>query len=94
MRAATEELLARVPDARQHLLVNADIELARELGIGVHLRASQLRDLRERPLPATQWVGASCHDTGELERAATAPSVQIVRPLLSSEPHDSSHRRS
>ncbi|HET7557378.1 MAG TPA: Nudix family hydrolase [Rhodanobacteraceae bacterium] len=70
VRAAAEELLARMPDARQHLLVNADIELAREVGIGVHLRASQLRDLRERPLPATQWVGASCHDTGELERAA------------------------
>jgi 8-oxo-dGTP diphosphatase len=29
-----------------------------------------LRELGERPLPRDAWVGASCHDAGELERAA------------------------
>lgn len=58
------------PHARESLLVNHDIELARELGIGVHLRAAQLRELRERPLPRNAWVGASCHDAKELELAA------------------------
>ncbi|HEX5962078.1 MAG TPA: Nudix family hydrolase [Rhodanobacteraceae bacterium] len=55
---------------REWLLVNGDIDLARELGVGVHLKAAQLRELRERPLPRTSWVGASCHDAEELELAA------------------------
>ncbi|HET7931936.1 MAG TPA: Nudix family hydrolase [Rhodanobacteraceae bacterium] len=62
--------LAAEPSLRARLLVNHDIDLARELGIGVHLRASQLRELRQRPLPPGAWVGASCHDAEELELAA------------------------
>lgn len=58
------------PRLRESLLVNRDLALARELGIGVHLRAAQLRELRERPLPRGAWVGASCHDAEELELAA------------------------
>src|SRR5574337_2120436 len=61
------------PSLRGRLLVNHDIELAQELGVGVQLKASQLRELRElreRPLPHDAWVGASCHDAGELELAA------------------------
>ncbi|MGH8213397.1 MAG: Nudix family hydrolase [Rhodanobacteraceae bacterium] len=67
LRVALDQLA--IP--RERLLVNGDIGLARELGIGVHLRAAQLRELHQRPLPDTQWVGASCHDADELERAAT-----------------------
>ena len=62
--------LAAVPGLRGALLVNHDIGLARELGIGVQLKAAQLRELRERPLPRGSWVGASCHDAEELELAA------------------------
>jgi 8-oxo-dGTP diphosphatase len=50
-------------------LLNSDIELARELGIGVHLRAAQLPGLAARPLPAGAAVAASCHDAGELRMA-------------------------
>ncbi|HEX7129478.1 MAG TPA: 8-oxo-dGTP diphosphatase MutT [Rhodanobacteraceae bacterium] len=71
MRATAVAMLEQTPDLKSRLLVNADVELARELGIGVHLRASQLRELDRRPLPGAQWVGASCHDADELERAAT-----------------------
>lgn len=70
VRACANDLLECTPGLKSHLLINADIELARELEVGVHLRAAQLHELRERPLPATQWVGASCHDADELERAA------------------------
>lgn len=70
VRTCTKYLLARMPELKNRLLVNADFELARELGVGVHLRAAQLRELHERPLPAAQWVGASCHHADELERAA------------------------
>ena len=51
------------------VLVNGDIALARALGIGVHLRATQLRAAEARPLPTGSLVGASCHDLDELRHA-------------------------
>jgi 8-oxo-dGTP diphosphatase len=69
-RAAAMAMLERTPELKTRLLINHDIELARELGVGVHLRAAQLRELQQRPLPDAQWVGASCHGADELERAA------------------------
>ncbi|HVX05712.1 MAG TPA: Nudix family hydrolase [Rhodanobacteraceae bacterium] len=65
-----ERAIAAQPRGRESVLVNRDVELARELGIGVHLKAAQLREFRERPLPRNAWVGASCHDAEELELAA------------------------
>jgi 8-oxo-dGTP diphosphatase len=50
-------------------LVNGDIALARELGIGVHLRSTQLQGLSERPLPDSLSVAASCHGTEDLQHA-------------------------
>ncbi|PAM39185.1 DNA mismatch repair protein MutT, partial [Acinetobacter baumannii] len=47
-------------------LLNRDIELARNLGVGVHLGSEQLQSLQERPLPAGQLVAASCHDLEQL----------------------------
>jgi 8-oxo-dGTP diphosphatase len=70
VRACASDLLARAPELKTRLLINADVELARELGVGVHLRAAQLGGFQQRPLPDTRWVGASCHDADELERAA------------------------
>jgi 8-oxo-dGTP diphosphatase len=70
VRDVAQRILAKSPGVRASLLVNHDIDLARELGIGVHLRADQLRSLHERPLLPQAWVGASCHDAQELELAA------------------------
>jgi len=53
------------------VLVNADVDLARRLEVGVHLRAAQLTTLPQRPLPAELPVAASCHGIDEL-RAAQA----------------------
>ena len=50
-------------------LLNRDIELARSLGVGVHLGAEQLDALQKRPLPAGQLVAASCHDLSQLQAA-------------------------
>ena len=55
--------------AKAEVLVNGDIALARELGIGVHLRARQLTTLSARPLPESLPVAASCHDMDELQLA-------------------------
>jgi 8-oxo-dGTP diphosphatase len=70
VRGVAQRVLAESPGLRASLLINHDIDLARELGVGVHLRAEQLRALRERPLPPGRWVGASSHDAEELELAA------------------------
>ena len=70
IRRIASDALAANPEARGSLLINQDVELARELGVGVHLKASQLRELSKRPLPRESWVGASCHGAEELERAA------------------------
>jgi 8-oxo-dGTP diphosphatase len=61
--------LALAHDAQ--LLLNADIEGALQLGVGVgvHLKSAQLAQLAERPLPWQQPVGASCHDAGQLMQA-------------------------
>lgn len=70
LHALIQAALGAMPWSRNRLLLNHDVELAREFGIGLHLRASQLREWRQRPVPGNVWVGASCHDRDELERAA------------------------
>lgn len=68
-RSRVEAALARCREAGAQVLVNADVELARLLGIGVHLKAAQLAALPSRPLPAHLPVAASCHDSDDLARA-------------------------
>lgn len=51
------------------ILINGHIDIARELGLGVHLTSSQLRQLSQRPLPASQLVAASCHEPDEIHQA-------------------------
>ena len=55
--------------AGAEVLVNADVALAREFGIGVHLPAALLHSLRERPLSADVLIGASCHSAEDLQVA-------------------------
>ena len=53
-------------------MINGDIELAREHGAGLHLRATQLAELDSRPVAADVMLSASCHDLGELRAAEAA----------------------
>jgi 8-oxo-dGTP diphosphatase len=70
------------------VLVNADVELAASLGIGVHLRASQLSGLASRPLPDGQPIGASCHDVEELRVAqAIGCDFAVVGSIKSTTTH-------
>jgi 8-oxo-dGTP diphosphatase len=51
------------------VIVNGDLELARECGAdGIHFPSAQLMELEARADMA--WCSASCHDGQELERAA------------------------
>jgi len=60
-----------IPMCRLHgarLLVEGDIHVAQEIGAdGVHLSSNQLDTLDERP--HFSWVGATCHDEGDLAKA-------------------------
>ncbi|PZU28257.1 MAG: DNA mismatch repair protein MutT [Stenotrophomonas sp.] len=51
------------------ILINRDIALASELGVGVHLGSEQLVQLQARPLPESMLVAASCHDLVQLQAA-------------------------
>ena len=68
-RNLTETAVALCRKAGAEALVNGDIELARQLGTGVHLRSTQLKDLSARPLPENLTVAASCHDAEALQLA-------------------------
>jgi 8-oxo-dGTP diphosphatase len=70
VRQIAQQALNADPGLRARLLLNGDVDLARELSVSVHLKAAQLRELHARPLPRTCWIGASCHDAEELELAA------------------------
>ncbi len=85
-REALRELAQRMlPLLHAHgakLLINADIELAREIGAdGVQLTATQLTALRERP--DVPWCAASCHNAEELRLAeALGSDFALLSPVL------------
>ena len=68
-RALVRDAAAICRSADTEVLVGGDIALARELRLGVHLKAAQLAGLSSRPLPAPLPVAASCHDAAELRHA-------------------------
>jgi 8-oxo-dGTP diphosphatase len=68
-QALARTAVERCRIAGAEVLINQDIELARQLGVGVHLRSAQLQTLQQRPLGQDVLVAASCHDADELSRA-------------------------
>jgi 8-oxo-dGTP diphosphatase len=78
--------LARAEGAR--VLVNSDIELAREIGAdGVHLTSAQLGGER----PDLPWCGASCHSAEELRRAeAIGADFAVLGPVRATPSHPGS----
>lgn len=72
--------------AGAQLLLNGDIELAGELGAGVHLTSKQLISLQQRP--ELSWVAASCHDGEELARAIElGADFAVLSPVLPTASH-------
>lgn len=90
-RGALRDLAQRIlPTMRSHdakLLLNADIELAREIGAdGVQLTSTQLTTLTARPDVA--WCGASCHSAEELRRAESLGcDFALLSPVLPTRSH-------
>lgn len=82
------EAVALCRKAKAEVLINSDIELARELGVGVHLRAAQLPGLSARPLAADVAVAASCHHADELRMAeALECDFAVVGSVLATASH-------
>lgn len=84
-RRFAAEVVAHAHAHGARVLINADAQLAAELGAdGVHLTAAQAGSLAARP--ALPLVGASCHTRSELERAAALgidfAVLGPVRPTL------------
>jgi 8-oxo-dGTP diphosphatase len=75
------------PDAR--LLLNSHVHLVRELGAdGVHLTATQLSTLRQRPLPDEFLVAASCHNREEAKLAlALRADFMVLGPVRPTATH-------
>jgi 8-oxo-dGTP diphosphatase len=77
--------LRMLPLLREHgarLLINADVDLAREAGAdGVHLTGAQLMSCTARP--DVEWCGASCHGVQELHRAEELGcDLAVLSPVL------------
>jgi 8-oxo-dGTP diphosphatase len=82
------ETVSRI--ARQRgaiVLVNDDADVAHRAGAdGLHLSSPRLAACRERPDFA--WVGASCHDAGELQHAAELGlDYALLSPVLPTPTH-------
>lgn len=85
-----ELALKMLPVLRQHdarLIINADIELAREIGAhGVQLTGAQLAEMAVRP--EVDWCAASCHSVEELRRAeALGCDFALLSPVLATKSH-------
>ncbi len=89
LRALAQQARDAARKAGATLLLNGNLELARELDLdGVHLPAAELLSLEARPLGADRWVAASCHDERELAHAAAiGVDFAVVGPVLRTASH-------
>lgn len=88
LQSLAQQVWSRCRERDVEMLVNGDIELARRLSCGVHLRGAQLAALSARPLPVDLPVAASCHDVEELRRAeALDADFAVLGPVARTPTH-------
>jgi 8-oxo-dGTP diphosphatase len=87
LKSFAERVLALARPHGAKVLVNSDVELAREIGAdGVHLTAAQV--LRSSARPDVPWCGASCHSGEELRRAeAMGVDFAVLGPVRATPSH-------
>ncbi len=87
-RALAAQLLLRAQARHGDIVLGGDIDGALQLGCGLQLHARQLATLGARPLPESQWCGASCHDAQDLARAASLDcDFAVLGPVLPTPSH-------
>lgn len=91
-RALAREVLALGAAYGTAVLLNAEPELAIDLGAGgVHLTAERLMRRTARPLSSAHWVAASCHDQCELDHAcALGVDFVVLSPVRFTPSHPAS----
>lgn len=97
LRTLAKRVQKRLRTSRAELLINCggmeEIALARELGVGMHLRAALLMRLTQRPLDRDGRqhgvsVAASCHDASELAQAeALGLDFVVLGPVRATASH-------
>ena len=89
VRKLAASLLDEARTQGAHLLLSGDVEgaLALGQGVGVQLKSAQLVSWQERPLPVSQWVGASCHHADDLGRAVQIADFATLSPVASTASH-------
>lgn len=87
LRGLAQRMLAMMQPYGARLILNADIELAQEVGAdGGQLTSTQLAGLAQRP--ALDWCGASCHNAEELRRAESLGcDFALLSPVLPTQSH-------
>jgi 8-oxo-dGTP diphosphatase len=87
LRALALKMLPLIRSHDARLIINADIELAKEIGAdGVQLTAAQLSELSKRP--SVGWCAASCHDAQELRSAERLGcDFALLGPVLATQSH-------
>jgi len=87
LRVLALKMLPLIRQHDAHLIINADIELCREIGAdGVQLTGAQLAELGVRP--DVDWCAASCHNADELRRAeALGCDFALLSPVLATQSH-------
>lgn len=87
LRNMAQRMLPMLRAHEAKLLLNGDVELAREVGAdGVQLTAGQLANFNERP--DVGWCAASCHNAAELRRAEQLGcDFALLSPVLSTQSH-------
>ncbi|GAA4999117.1 Nudix family hydrolase [Pseudoluteimonas lycopersici] len=69
-RALVADAAALCRETGVEALVNGNAQLAREHGLGLHLRADQLPAFEQTMRVPGKLLAASCHDAADLQRAA------------------------
>ena len=85
-RALVANAAALCRESGVEALVNGDAALAREHGLGLHLRADQLHAFDIGTRVRGHVLAASCHDAGDLQRAAALGCDFVVLGAVQSTP--------
>jgi 8-oxo-dGTP diphosphatase len=80
------EIILRARPRGAKVLVNGSLAMVSKAGAdGVHLDSGALMQLESRP--DCEWVGASCHNTDEIERAGAVADFAMLSPVLPTASH-------
>lgn len=84
--ALAREIVRRAHASSAAVLVNGSLSLVNEAGAdGIHLDSGALMQTDSRP--DCEWVGASCHNTEELDRAGEIADFAMLSPVLPTASH-------